>query len=200
MQMTHAPRPRRGFTLIELLVVIAIIGVLIALLLPAVQSAREAARRSQCVNNLKQLGLALNNYHSTNNSFPLGGNPAPYQPMNGGCTVWAGWSAQSMLLPYLEQVQVYNAINFYFTGRGSGVSENIQKTAMTTRINAFLCPSSRPPSQTWYNAAVRRQQLLRQRRLDDHVAEPGLVQWLERERVVHAERAVRRRRRPLRLP
>ena len=57
-----------------------------------------------------------------------------------------------MLLPYLEQVQVYNAINFYFTGRGSGTSENIQKTAMTTRINAFLCPSSRPPSQTWYNA------------------------------------------------
>ena len=57
-----------------------------------------------------------------------------------------------MLLPYLEQVQVYNAINFYFTGRGSGVSENIEKTAMTTRINGFLCPSSRAPAQIWYNA------------------------------------------------
>ena len=65
-------RMRRGFTLIELLVVIAIIAVLIALLLPAVQAAREAARRAQCVNNLKQIGLALHNYHSTNDTFPPG--------------------------------------------------------------------------------------------------------------------------------
>src|SRR6202050_4381457 len=95
------PRNRRGFTLIELLVVIAIIAVLIALLLPAVQSAREAARRAQCVNNLKQFGLALHNYHSTINSLPWGDGPW-----------WTEWSAHTLLLPYMEQGPIYNAINF----------------------------------------------------------------------------------------
>ena len=94
-------RSRRGFTLIELLVVIAIIAVLIALLLPAVQSAREAARRAQCVNNLKQIGLAMHNYHSAVNSFPWGDGPW-----------WIEWSAHTLLLPYIEQGPIYNAINF----------------------------------------------------------------------------------------
>src|ERR1700682_2020825 len=76
---------RRGFTLIELLVVIAIIAVLIALLLPAVQAAREAARRAQCVNNLKQIGLALHNYHSTNDTFPIGASCTQGGP---GCRNW----------------------------------------------------------------------------------------------------------------
>ena len=94
-------RPRRGFTLIELLVVIAIIAVLIALLLPAVQSAREAARRAQCVNNLKQIGLAMHNYHQSINSLPWGDGPW-----------WIEWSAHTLLLPYIEQGPIYNAINF----------------------------------------------------------------------------------------
>src|SRR5262245_11298428 len=98
-------RPRRrGFTLIELLVVIAIIAVLIALLLPAVQAAREAARRAQCINNLKQIGLALHNYHSTNDSFPPGASMA-YGNSPGSSndiTNWNNWSASAMLLSYLE--------------------------------------------------------------------------------------------------
>src|SRR5438067_1459303 len=107
---------RRAFTLIELLVVIAIIAVLIALLLPAVQAAREAARRAQCVNNLKQIGLALHNYHSTNDCFPPGalalfqnGNIADIaNPKNN----W-GPSAHARMLGSLEQQALYNALNFY---------------------------------------------------------------------------------------
>src|SRR6267154_1994969 len=96
----NAMRRRMGFTLIELLVVIAIIGVLIALLLPAVQSAREAARRSQCVNNLKQLGLAFQNYESTNGSFPIG------QGLNVATGFSNNISSQTRLLPYLEQTTI----------------------------------------------------------------------------------------------
>ena len=100
-----SPVRRRGFTLIELLVVIAIIAVLISLLLPAVQSAREAARRAQCTNNLKQIGLALHNYHDTVGSFPPGGISD---------TGWAGtwWDWPAFILPQMEQAPLYNAINF----------------------------------------------------------------------------------------
>src|SRR5205809_5012802 len=99
-------RRPRGFTLIELLVVIAIISVLIALLLPAVQSAREAARRSQCVNNLKQIGLALHNYHDSVGVFPPGYVSAQSPGSNsitGGNDVGPGWAWGSMILPQLEQ-------------------------------------------------------------------------------------------------
>src|SRR5206468_7651117 len=100
---------RRGFTLIELLVVIAIIGVLIALLLPAVQAAREAARRSQCTNNLKQLGLALHNYHDANQAFPSGkaGNDASAAGNDSSAT--SGWVS---VLPQMEQGPLFNAWNF----------------------------------------------------------------------------------------
>src|SRR5215472_7838101 len=104
---------RRGFTLIELLVVIAIIAVLISLLLPAVQSAREAARRAQCVNNLKQTGLAVHNYISTHDVFPWGcfrqhsvSDPTGYPFTSGGSFV--------PLLPFHEQLQLFNAINFNY--------------------------------------------------------------------------------------
>ena len=90
--MTNRPF-RRGFTLIELLVVIAIIAVLIALLLPAVQAAREAARRAQCVNNLKQMGLAMHNYHSAADCFPMGGSLGPLN--NTDLEAWSAWSGQA---------------------------------------------------------------------------------------------------------
>ena len=132
---------RRGFTLIELLVVIAIIAVLIALLLPAVQSARESARRIQCVNNLKQLGLGLHNYHSTYDVFPMGGNKAPNYSDNGPYP-WENFSAQACMLNYLEQGPLFNSINFDFSadvGYGYGWPPNT--TIYSLKIATFMCPS-----------------------------------------------------------
>src|SRR5271170_4462901 len=110
-------RLRPGFTLIELLVVIAIIAVLIALLLPAVQAAREAARRAQCTNNLKQIGLALHNYHTSIDKFPMACSKNPLWGAGDtdgdwGYGRWTGWSAQALLLGYMEQNPLYNAANF----------------------------------------------------------------------------------------
>lgn len=132
-------RRRRAFTLIELLVVIAIIAVLIALLLPAVQSAREAARRSQCLNNLKQLGLGMHNYHQATNTFPLGSSLVRrFGPPPGGVATWNNWSAVSMMLPYMEQGPLYNSINFSFE-TSAAVAENT--TSTFTAVSGFLCPS-----------------------------------------------------------
>ena len=107
------PRLTRGFTLIELLVVIAIIGVLIALLLPAVQSAREAARRAQCVNNLKQIALATHNYESAYGSFPMGDEPTRFNdPIYGQCGGAYLYSAFTYILPFMEQGTGYASYNF----------------------------------------------------------------------------------------
>lgn len=126
-------RPRiRGFTLIELLVVIAIIAILIALLLPAVQQAREAARRTQCKNNLKQIGLAVHNYHDVNNTFPM--NARATQPVTNGFS----WIAMS--LPYFDQAPLYNQIDFNLkTTDTTGSPSN--RALIETPLPMLLCPS-----------------------------------------------------------
>jgi len=133
---------RRAFTLIELLVVIAIIAVLIALLLPAVQAAREAARRAQCVNNLKQMGLAIHNYHSANGTFPMGASSAIYDA-SGVYNVKQNLSLHAAILPFLEQTQIYNALNFNWgcEDASSVLCYKINSTGTNAKIAAFCCPS-----------------------------------------------------------
>lgn len=130
---------RRGFTLVELLVVIAIIGILIALLLPAVQAAREAARRMQCGNNLKQIGLALQNYHGTHNVFPYGARPGPYLSSSRS-PVRTGINWKTSILPVLEQGNVFDELDFengVFTT--DWFNNEILKGVV---VPAYKCPSS----------------------------------------------------------
>ena len=144
--MLKRPMIRRGFTLIELLVVIAIIAVLIALLLPAVQAAREAARRAQCVNNLKQIGLALHNYHSTNDVFPPAA-AASNTPYNAGCVAWMGWSAQAMMFNYIEQTAVYNSINFMIDPMQSNAGNGANTTGRRRHRGLVPLPLRRERGQ-----------------------------------------------------
>ena len=142
----RSARRGRGFTLIELLVVIAIIAVLIALLLPAVQAAREAARRAQCVNNLKQIGLALHNYISTNDTVPPASLPVALA--TGARENNGNFGAQARLLPFLEQQSLANAANFSINCINGAPGALANSTVVTTRLNGFLCPSDTPPSWT----------------------------------------------------
>ena len=139
--MSYRHRVRQGFTLIELLVVIAIIAVLIALLLPAVQQAREAARRSQCQNNLKQIGLALHNYHDTYGCFPMG-NIARF---DGSTMRGDGWTWHARILPQLEQGNIYEKVSHVMGTDAGQVPSTEQALAVTTKIEAFQCPTH--PSQ-----------------------------------------------------
>jgi prepilin-type N-terminal cleavage/methylation domain-containing protein/prepilin-type processing-associated H-X9-DG protein len=130
---------RRGFTLIELLVVISIIAVLIALLLPAVQSAREAARRIQCVNNLKQIALALHNYHDQNQKFPPGAVTASGAGQWGPTDPQLSWHA--CVLPMVEQGTVYNAVNTWINTWGVGPDPGAFWTAWHSLSSVWVCPS-----------------------------------------------------------
>src|SRR5262245_14776511 len=176
MRSLHSPPdgPRAGFTLVELLVVIAIIAILIGLLLPAVQKVREAAARTQCVNNLKQIGLAIHNHNDSLGFVPTGGghwqlpptylplNVSPLDPAQGAPAVAgvadtrnqrAGWLFQ--LLPYIEQENIYKGTNApAAAGWATGTIGAAQVQAIASPIKTYFCPSRRSPrvftQANWY--------------------------------------------------
>jgi len=153
---------RRGFTLIELLVVIAIIAILVALLLPAVQQAREAARRSSCKNNLKQIGLALHNYHDTYGTFPMG-----ISHHKAGCSIAAGdgngfyisdwekrygsWSWQAMIAPALEQSSLYDAVGVSQQEAHQALDSGTNRTLLQRPVAVLNCPSDTGPATITYD-------------------------------------------------
>ncbi|HEX3451505.1 MAG TPA: DUF1559 domain-containing protein [Isosphaeraceae bacterium] len=140
---------RRAFTLIELLVVIAIIAILIGLLLPAVQSAREAARRAQCTNNLKQIGIAVHNYEGSFGSYPLGTIIAIWPSDPALSQGNYRWGTLAFLTPFFEQTSVFNSLNFSFPLYGEPVpvlSSQVypaNRTSVNVMASLFLCPSDR---------------------------------------------------------
>jgi prepilin-type N-terminal cleavage/methylation domain-containing protein/prepilin-type processing-associated H-X9-DG protein len=158
-------RSRRGFTLIELLVVISIIGILVALLLPAVQRTRESGRRASCANNLRQIGLAIVNYETSHKSFPPG--EILYRSSDGACQCQGfcasrNFGAFAMMLAQMEQVNAFNAINFNLaaggisqlvpqdTGIWGGLNVgDINRTGLGIRVNSYICPSDSPQDPTF---------------------------------------------------
>jgi prepilin-type N-terminal cleavage/methylation domain-containing protein/prepilin-type processing-associated H-X9-DG protein len=137
MRRSSLHAPARGFTLIEMLVVIAIIAVLIGLLLPAVQMAREAARRVQCTNNMKQMGMAMHNYHAAEGVFTPGYLSATQNNQPTGAELGQGWAWGTLLLSQLEQAALYNAVNF-----GLPILDPGSQTVRRTTLGVFICPST----------------------------------------------------------
>ena len=144
-------RKKSAFTLVELLVVIAIIGILVGLLLPAVQAAREAARRMQCSNNLKQIGLALLNYELSHKKFPIGFRDTA---STGNLLFDGGWSWAAALLPFIEQNSLYNSLDMRFHPYGTGSDPAGQNAlAMSVVLPGFRCPSDAAPATTGNNGS-----------------------------------------------
>ncbi len=177
--MTHARRIH-GFTLVELLVVIAIIGILVALLLPAIQMARESARRTQCTNNLKQIGLALHNYHDTHKVFPpsyviqpggggINGTPDPATRDAG-----PGWAWGTLLLPFMEQNSLYDSFDL-----SRPCWDPVNATPARTPLSMFLCPSATGSTKEPFNVVSGSSQTLATFARSCYVANAGQEEpWL----------------------
>ncbi len=159
MSISRPSRPSRGFTLIELLVVIAIIAILIALLLPAVQQAREAARRTQCKNNLKQIGLAMHNYHDVYNTLPPGyvtkqpcDNAGQWPACNDGELGLYSWGA--FILPNIEQGNLYSQLNVGNVWLNQNLANATIRQSLAQPLEGFLCPSDPGPGLNDFKSAT----------------------------------------------